>query len=404
MECRICGSETESFLSLGETPLANSYVAVADLGRAEPEFPLELSFCQTCSVVQLTHTAPPEMMFKHYLYVTSTSNTFRQHFTKYAEDVAKEFNLNENSLAVDIGSNDGLLLKGFQKFGVKTIGVEPASNVAKIAEEDGVETINAFFNWNVAAQIIDSKGQADVVTANNVFAHTDTIKDIVKNVRKLLKDDGIFIIEVAYLVDMLEQMTFDAVYHEHLFYYSLTALKYFFEDNGMSIFKVQHVSSHGGSLRVFVEKQESGRQVDSSVAEMLGKEKGLVDSIRTYKKFAAEVYDNKEKLVKVLKELKGHGKSIAGYGAPAKATTLLSFCGIGKEVIDFIVDDSPLKQGLFMPGSHIPVVGPEMLEKKRPDYILILAWNFADEIMKRCSEVVSGKTKFIVPVPEPRIM
>ena len=172
----------------------------------------------------------------------------------------------------------------------------------------------------------------------------------------------------------------------------------------MSIFKVQHVSSHGGSLRVFVEKQESGRQVDSSVAEMLGKEKGLVDSIRTYKKFAAEVYDNKEKLVKVLKELKGHGKSIAGYGAPAKATTLLSFCGIGKEVIDFIVDDSPLKQGLFMPGSHIPVVGPEMLEKKRPDYILILAWNFADEIMKRCSEVVSGKTKFIVPVPEPRIM
>jgi len=401
MTCRICGSETESFLSLGQTALANSYLSKEQLDEDEPKFPLELSFCDTCKVVQLNYTVPPELMFKHYLYVTSTSNTFRQHFTQYAEDVAKEFNLNENSLAVDIGSNDGLLLKGFQKFGVKTIGVEPASNVAKIAEEDGVETINDFFNDRVAAKIIETKGQADVVTANNVFAHTDTIKDIVKNVKKLLKDDGIFVIEAAYLVDMLRDMTFDSVYHEHLFYYSLTALKYFFEDNGMTIFKVQHVPSHGGSLRVFVKKQ--GSSVDSSVTEMLEKEKGVVDNIETYKNFAAKVYDSKEKLVKLLKELKNQGKSIAAYGAPAKATTLLSFCEIGKDVIDYVVDDSPLKQNLFMPGSHIPIVTSEMLDSRQPDYILILAWNFAEEILKKTQKYADAGVKFIIPVPEPVI-
>jgi SAM-dependent methyltransferase len=404
MECRICGSRTESFLSLGETALANSYLSKEQFGKDEPKFPLELSFCNACKVVQLNCTVPPELMFRHYLYVTSTSNTFRQHFTQYAEDVAKEFKLNEKSLVVDIGSNDGLLLKGFRKFGVKTIGVEPASNVAKIAEENGIETINEFFNGHVASRIIEEKGQADVVTANNVFAHTDTIKEIVKNVRMLLKDNGIFVIEAAYLADMLRDMTFDAVYHEHLFYYSLTALKNFFEDNGMQIFKVQHVPSHGGSLRVFAKKRDSSRAIDSSVTEMLEKEKGVVDNLGTYKKFAARVYDNKERLVKLLKELKGKGSSIAGYGAPAKATTLLNFCGIGKETIDFIVDDSPLKQGLFMPGSHIPIVAADTLREKEPDYVLILAWNFAGEIMKRCSGVISGKTRFVVPVPEPRII
>ncbi|MBI2664051.1 class I SAM-dependent methyltransferase [Candidatus Woesearchaeota archaeon] len=403
MECRVCGTATRMFLSLGETALANSYLSANEVERREMKFPLELSFCEKCKVVQLNHTVPPELLFKHYLYVTSTSNTFRQHFAQYAESIAKEFNLGKSSLAVDIGSNDGLLLKGFQKFGVKVVGIEPAANVAKIAADDGVETVNDFFNENVAKQIVAAKGHADVVTANNVFAHTDTIKDIAKNVKTLLKEDGIFVVEAAYLVDMLKDMTFDAVYHEHLFYYSLTALDYFFKNNGMQIFKVQHVPSHGGSLRVFVKKQESGREVDSSVAEMLDSEKGVVDNFETYRTFAAKVHDNRKKLVKLLAGIKSQGRSIAAYGAPAKATTLLSFCGIGKETIDYVVDDSPLKQGLFMPGSHIPIVSSAHLDSNQPDYILILAWNFAGEILKNTKKYADAGVKFIVPVPEPMV-
>ncbi len=405
MKCHICGSEAvKPFLSLGETALANSYLSKEQLSQNERKFPLEVAFCGNCKLVQLTCVVPPELLFKHYLYVTSTSSTFRVHFTKYAEDVAKEFNLGKNSLVVDIGSNDGLLLKGFQKSGVKVVGVEPAGNLAELANREGVETINDYFNEGVVNQILSSKGKADVVTANNVFAHTTTIHGIAKNVRRLLNDDGVFIIEAAYFVNMLRDMTFDGIYHEHLFHYSLTPLDYFFKKNGMKIFRVQVVSSHGGSLRVFVKKAESQRPIDASVAEMLEKEKTVgIHDFKTYEDFARRVYKNREKLVKLVRELKAQGKSIAGYGAPAKATTLLSFCNLGAGVIDYIVDDSSLKQNLYLPGMHIPIVSSEMLDKKQPDYVIILAWNFAEEILKKTKEYADAGVKFIIPVPEPVI-
>jgi len=404
MKCRICGNESlKPFLSLGKTALANSFLSKEQLTQPEQKFPLETRFCPQCKLVQLEYVVPPEMLFKKYLYVTSTSNTFRTHFTQMAEAITKDFNLDENSLAVDIGSNDGLLLKGFQKADVKVVGVEPATNIAEIAVADGVETINDFFSRKVVEQIITSKGKADVVTANNVFAHIADIKGVLANVRALLKDDGIFVIEAAYFVDMLEQMTFDIIYHEHLFYYSLTPLNYFFTHNGMQIFKVQHVDSHGGSLRVFVKKQGSSRPIDSSVHEMLEREKAIgINDFETYQKFAFKVSATKDKLVKLLSEIKSQGKTIAAYGAPAKAATLLSFCGIGSDYIDYVVDDSPLKQGLFTPGTHIPVVSSEMLSTHKPDYILILAWNFADEIIKKTRPLVSAK--FIIPLPEPVIV
>ncbi len=406
MKCHICGSEgVKPFLSLGETALANSYLSREQLSMPERKFPLEVAFCGNCKLVQLTCVVPPELLFKHYLYVTSTSNTFRVHFTRYAEDVASEFNLDKNSLVVDIGSNDGLLLKGFQKSGVNVVGVEPADNLAELASRDGVETINDYFKGSVVDRILSSKGKADVVTANNVFAHTTTIHDIAKNVRRLLKDEGVFIIEAAYFVNMLRDMTFDGIYHEHLFHYSLTPLDYFFRNCGMQIFRVEVVPSHGGSLRVFVKKAESLRQVDSSVASMLQQEKGLgIHDFKTYEAFAKRVYANKEKLVKMITELKAQGKSIAGYGAPAKATTLLSFCNLGSEVIDCIVDDSPLKQGLYLPGMHIPIVSSESLDKKQPDYVIILAWNFSEEILKKTKKYADAGVKFIVPVPEPVIV
>lgn len=406
MKCHICGSEgVKPFLSLGETALANSYLSKEQLSKPERKFPLEVAFCGNCRLVQLTCVVPPELLFKHYLYVTSTSNTFRVHFAKYAEDVAKEFSLGKSSLVVDIGSNDGLLLKGFQRSGVNVVGVEPADNLAELASNDGVETINGYFNSSVVDRILSSKGNADVVTANNVFAHTTTIHGIAKNVGRLLKDDGVFIIEAAYFVSMLRDMTFDGIYHEHLFHYSLTPLDYFFRKSGMQIFKVQVVPSHGGSLRVFVKKAESRRQVDASVAAMLKKERELgIYDFKTYEDFARRVYANREKLVGLVKELKAQGRSIAGYGAPAKATTLLSFCNLGADVIDYIVDDSPLKQGLYLPGMHIPIVSSEMLDKRQPDYVLILAWNFAEEILRKTKKCADAGVKFIIPVPEPVIV
>ncbi len=406
MKCWICGIDgVKPFLSLGETALANSYLSKEQLSQPERKFPLEVAFCGNCKLVQLTCVVPPELLFKHYLYVTSTSNTFKIHFTKYAEDVASEFNLGKSSLVIDIGSNDGLLLKGFQKSGVKVVGVEPAANLAELASKDGVETINDYFNSSVVDKLLSSKGRADVVTANNVFAHTTTIHDIARNVMRLLKDDGVFIIEAAYFVNMLRDMTFDGIYHEHLFHYSLTPLDFFFRKNGMQIFRVQVVSSHGGSLRVFVKKAGSQRPVDPSVAEMLEKERALgIHDFKTYESFAGRVYKNKEKLVKLIEEIKAQGSSIAGYGAPAKATTLLSFCNLGSDVIDYIVDDSPLKQGLYLPGMHIPIVSSEMLDKRQPDYVIILAWNFAEEILKKTEKYADAGIKFIVPVPEPVVV
>ena len=405
MRCRICKSEDlEKFLSLGKTPLANSFLEEPS-DKSELSFPLEVCFCPGCKLAQLYYVVPPALMFKNYLYVSSTSNTFLKHFSGMAESLTRTFNLNGKSLAVDIGSNDGLLLKGFQKFGVQTIGVEPATNVAKIAETNGVETINDFFNEKVVKQIVDRKGNADVVTATNVFAHVDDIHDLVRNVKILLKGDGVFVIEAPYLIEMFDKMTFDAIYHEHLSYFSLTPLMNFFKQLDMEIFNVEKIPVHGGSLRIFVKKQAGKFDIDKSVPEMIEFEKRYgIDKFETYKKFADKVQHVKAKLSGFLKEIKKDGKIIAAYGAPAKGNTLLNFCEIGKDYIDYIVDENPLKQGLYTPGMHIPVVAPKTLDSKRPDYILILAWNFADEILDKTKRYKDDGIKFIIPLPEPKII
>ena len=406
MECRICKNEDlEIFLSLGKSPLANSFLTGEDLTKEEKKYPLELVFCNDCKLVQLSYVVDPEVMFKNYVYVSSTSKTFRIHFTKMAEDISKDFNLNEDSLVVDVGSNDGILLKGFQKCGVQTIGVEPATNIAEIAQKNGVETINDFFDNKVANQIIDKKGNADVVTANNVFAHINDIDEVIKNVKLLLKENGIFVIEVQYLVDTIENMTFDNVYHEHLSYYTLTSLNYFFKKHGMDIFNVQRVDSHGGSLRVFIIKNSEKHEINEEVGKLLDYEKKIgVDKIDLYNKFSDKVYGVKEKLISYVKDIKNQNKSIAGYGAPAKSTTLLNFSNIGKEFIDYIVEDNPLKIGLYTPGTHIPIVSSEFLDKRTPDYVLILAWNFAQEILSKTKKYSDKGTKFIIPLPEPKIV
>ena len=295
MKCRICDSTNlNKFLSLGKSPLANNFLSKEQLEQEEKSFPLETAFCDRCKLVQLTYVVPPEIMFKHYVYVSSTSNTFKKHFSDMAKDISKEFNLTEQSLVVDIGSNDGILLKGFKNAGIRIIGVEPATNVAKIAQESGIETINSFFNENTAKEIIERKGHADIITAANVFAHADDINDFIKNVKLLLKKNGIFVIEIQYLVDTIEKMTFDNIYHEHLSYYSLTSLVYFLKKHGMWVSNVQRVDSHGGSLRVFIKKAEGRFKINGSIKKILEYEKNIgIDNARLYKKF---VFSSNKKL------------------------------------------------------------------------------------------------------------
>lgn len=406
MRCRICKNEKlRTFLSLGTTPLANSFLSKEDLKKEEKKFPLELCFCERCKLVQLTYIVPSEDMFSNYVYLSSTTKTFQKHFAEMAEKISKGFSLNKSSLAVDIGSNDGILLKGFQKFNVQVIGVEPAINVAKIAEENGVETINDFFNEKVVKEIIRRKGKADVVTATNVFAHIDDIDSVIENVKRLLKDNGIYVIEIQYFVDTIETMTFDNIYHEHMSYYTLSSLDYFFRKHGMTVFRVERVPTHGGSLRVFAAKNNSRHKAHESIKKLLDYEKKIgIDNFETYKKFGEKVYGVRDKLVDYIKNIKKQNNIIAAYGAPAKGNTLLNFCNIGKEYIEYIVEDNPLKQGLFAPGTHIPVVSPSMLEEKTPDYIIILAWNFADEILEKAKKFRDNGVKFIIPLPDPRIV
>ena len=405
MECGVCKHKLIKFLSLGSMPLANSFLPKEELDKEEKSFPLEACFCDKCKLVQLSYVVDPEIMFRSYVYVSSTTKTFRQHFAKMAEEITKEFGLNKDSLAVDIGSNDGVLLKPFKELGIQTIGVEPAANIAKIAEQNGIETINDFFSSDVVSLIIEKKGNADVITATNVFAHIRGISGVVENVKALLKKGGIFVIEVQYLIDTIEKMTFDNIYHEHLYYYTLTSLVNFFKKHGMEVFDVKRVGSHGGSLRVFIKRQEDWHEIKGSVNEILGYEKKIgADSIGLYKKFAGDVCSAKEKLVSCIKSIKEQGKTIAAYGAPAKGNTLLNFCGIGAECIDYAVEDNPLKIGLFTPGTHIPVVSPKALDEKMPDYILILAWNFAKEILEKTKKYAEQGVKFIIPLPEPRIV
>ena len=405
MKCRICKSDLIKFLSLGAMPLANGFLPKEDLDKEEKSFPLETCFCSKCKLVQLSYVVDPEIMFRNYVYVSSTTKTFQQHFTKMAEEIAKEFGLNKNSLAVDVGSNDGILLKPFKELGIQTIGIEPAANIAKIAEQNGIETINDFFSRNAVNQIIEKKGNADVITATNVFAHISDINSMVENVKALLKKDGIFVIEIQYLIDTIEKMTFDNIYHEHLYYYTLTSLINFFKKHGMEVFDAKRVESHGGSLRVFIKMAEDKHKIKDSVNKLLDYEKKMgAESIDLYKKFADNVYSVKENLVSYIKDIKKRGKTIAAYGAPAKGNTLLNFCSIGADYIDYVVEDNELKIGLYTPGTHIPVVGSKILDDKIPDYILILAWNFAKEILEKTKKYAKQGVKFIVPLPEPKIV
>src|SRR3990167_8129621 len=404
--CRICkNKKMHKVLSLGESPLANSFLKPVDLKTREDFFPLELLLCTKCGLIQLAHIVNPNLMFRNYLYVSSTSKSFVEHFDKFAQEVNKRFALTDEDLVIDIGSNDGILLKPFKNLGARTLGVDPAKNVAEIARKAGIETIVDFFNEKVAHRILREYGKAKIITAANVFAHTNNWDEFVESAKILLTDDGVLIIEAPYLLDFIKKNLFDTVYHEHLSYIAVRPLIKFFKKHRMFVFDVQKVSSHGGSIRVFVKNTKGPYKLEERVYQFLKKEKsnGLALA-ETYKKFSKKIEMNKKLLVKMLNKLKADGNKIVGYGAPAKGNTLLNYFGIGPELIDYIVDDSKLKQELYTPGTHIRINPPNKLKEEDANYILILAWNFADKIIENHSYLKKKGVKFVIPVPVPRIV
>lgn len=404
--CRICKSKKlERILDLGEMPLANAFLDKNQIGQKEIFYPLRAVWCESCGLLQIDEIVPPEILFRNYVYVSGTSEALRKHFEGLATEVVNNFKLNSESLVVDIGSNDGTLLKGFKKFCLKVIGVEPAVNIAKIAEENGIKTINNFFSEAIAKKIVKENGKADAVTATNVVAHTNNLNDLLSGISYLLKDDGVFVIEVPYLVDLLENVEFDTIYHEHLSYFAVRPLKRLFEMHEFKIVNIEKVNIHGGTIRVFVSKKKSRYIINENVNLLVSLEieKGL-NEVTAYRKFAAHVEKLKEDLVGLLQKLKSENKKVIGYGAAAKGNTLLNYYHIGPELIEFIADLSPMKQNKFTPGTHIPVYSPERIYKTKPDYILILAWNFADEIMKQQSKYKEMGGKFIIPIPEVKII
>lgn len=404
--CRVCKShDLTRVFSFGPTPLANAFLNASQIDEGETFYPLDVYFCNNCYFSQLGHAVDSEVLFGNYVYVSSTSKVFVEHFRKFAEDIYQRFKLDKKSLVIDLGSNDGILLKPYLEKGVKVLGIEPAKHIADIAIKEGVDTVKEYFNTDVARKIVKKYGKAKIITATNVFAHIDDIDEVVKGLKIMLDDDGVYIIEAPYLVDFFEKRYFDLVYHEHMSYWSVSPLITFFKRFDMTVFDVQKVSSHGGSIRVFVKKNKGNHKVEKSVSDFLKLEKKKkLDKAKTYTEFANLVLENKVKLNKMLADLKMNGKIIAGYGAPAKGNTMLNYFKIGNDIIDYIVDDSPLKQNLYTPGTYIPVVSPKMLKKQKPDYLLILAWNFADSIMNNYSWFKKDGGNFIIPVPTPRVV
>lgn len=404
--CRACGSEgLRSIIDLGPTPLANSFLRSEDEFAGEESFPLTVYFCEGCALVQLMEVVDPEILFRDYIYVTGTADSIVAHNKNYSATVTELLRLEPSDLVVEVASNNGQLLKCFQKHGVRVLGVEPATNIANMANDDGVETVNKFFSSETAPEIRSAYGPAKAVVGNNVLAHVDDTKDFLLGCKMLLADDGLVITEVPYLKEFVERTEFDTVYHEHLCYFGVNSLIRLCDAVGLSVRRIDEVAVHGGSIRMYAERAENGNGHAAEVIAMANAEKDAgLTSLETFEDFAGRVRGIRRDLVAMLDGLKAEGCTIAAYGAPAKGNTLLNYCGIDLSRLDFAVDKNALKVGMFTPGAHLPVLPVSALLERQPDYVLILAWNFADEIIEQQGEYRARGGRFIIPIPEPRII
>ncbi|MFG0249630.1 MAG: class I SAM-dependent methyltransferase [Phycisphaeraceae bacterium JB051] len=400
--CRICGnSETRPVLHLGKTPLANALLKDSQLNQPEPRYDLNLVFCPQCALVQIDLTVPPEALFSDYPYFSSFSDTMVNHARQLAMSMIDRKKLDANSLVIEPASNDGYLLQHYKQAGVNVLGIEPATNIAKVANEKNITTRNDFFTCELASELASQGVKADVIHAHNVMAHVADLNGFVQGVATLLKSDGTFILEAPYVRDMIDHVEFDTIYHEHLCYFSLTALKTLFENHGLYIVHVEHVPIHGGTIQVHTSLQNLP---DQTVSQMLDDEKACgMDTFDYYSAFADKVENLKEQLILILEKYKSQGASIAAYGASAKGSTLLNYTGVGKQYLDFVVDRSTHKQGQFTPGTHLPILPTDALLERKPDYVLLLTWNFADEILAQQKAFCDQGGRFIVPVPTPHL-
>ena len=406
MDCRFCGSKNIfKFLELGTMALANSFLTADELKSVkEPTYPLDVYFSEQCGLVQIGHVVSPDALFKDYIYFSSTSDLVHKHAAYLAESFQRRFGLTGNSRVVEIASNDGTVLKYFQRTGVKTLGVEPAVNIAKVAVASGIDTVNDFFNQTTAEGIKNRYGAADVILGRHVFAHVPEIHDFVKGLKHLLAAKGAIAIEAPYLIDFVEKNEFDTVYHEHYSYLSVRAMAYLFGLFDMEVFDAERVPIHGGSIIYFI-GHRGAHSVATSVAKLISQEtgKGLARK-ETYIALAERTANIRSSLVQLLKDLKASGKRIAAYGAPAKGNTLLNYCGISTDLVEYTVDKSPYKQNLYTPGMHLPVYHPDKLAQDMPDYVLLLAWNFAEEVLAQQRAYRDKGGKFIVPIPEVKVL
>lgn len=405
-QCRGCnGTSLRKFLELGPQPLANSFLKTPAEFEDELFFPLDVYFCETCSLVQIMDVIDPEVLFRNYIYVTGTSDTIAKHNIAYASTVVDFLSIESTERVVEVASNDGSLLKCFQKHNVQTLGIEPAINIAEMARAAGVETVAEFFNLETAKKVREQYGPAKAVIGNNVFAHVDGTQDFLRGGKHLLDEKGLVIIEMPYLGEFMDRLEYDTVYHEHICYFSITALLRLCDEVGMSIVRIDHVPVHGGSIRMYAgSRDDYPSHADAVLAEAAEEARQGLTTFARYEKFSSDVDATREELLALLNKLKSEGKSVVGYAAPAKGNTLLNFCQIGTELVPYTVDKSPLKVGLYTPGMHLPVLPVETLLEEQPDYVLILAWNFAEEIMSQQAEYKARGGQFIIPLPTPRIV
>ncbi len=406
-KCRFCGAAlTASLVDLGMSPLCQTHIEASRLNEVENFYPLHAWVCGQCFLVQLEEYVAPDSIFSEYAYFSSFADSWVEHAKRYTEAMRSRFGLSKDSLVAEIASNDGYLLQHFVAAGVPVLGIEPAANIAEVARKKGIRTESVFHGRKSAAVLKEKYGMADLLLGNNVLAHVPDLNDFVAGMQVLLKPKGVITMEFPHLLQLMQQNQFDTIYHEHFSYFSFVTVHRVFAAHGLDMFDVEEIPTHGGSLRIYANHAgANAREVSARVTELLQRERDLgFEKLETYQAFGANVEATKRKILAFLIELRNKGKRVVGYGAPGKGNTLLNYCGIRTDFLEYTVDRNPYKAGKYTPGTRIPILKPEQIDATRPDYIFILPWNLKDEIVKQMAHVREWGCKFIVPIPEPRIL